>query len=85
MEDIYITDKLNKFKSRKTSNSNYYNKIKTTDDFKMKNRLNSKLYYEKNKEYINAKNLCNYYIKNDKLEEFMIKHNDKYNILFLNN
>tara|TARA_B110000285_G_scaffold160599_1_gene179267 strand:- start:108 stop:374 length:267 start_codon:yes stop_codon:yes gene_type:complete len=73
---------LSKFKNKKQSNYDYYNKKKNSDEFKIKNRLNAKLYYTKNKEYINIKNLYNYYLKNDKLNIFKERHKDKYNILF---
>tara|TARA_R110000803_G_scaffold3448_1_gene11676 strand:- start:670 stop:933 length:264 start_codon:yes stop_codon:yes gene_type:complete len=74
---------LDKFKTKKQSNDEYYNNRRLDIDFKIKNRLNAKIYYDSNRDYINAKNLCNYYLKNDKLDIFKIRHRDRYDLLFL--
>ncbi len=73
---------LDKFKTKKQSNDEYYNNRRLDIDFKIKNRSNAKIYYNQNRDYISAKNLCNYYLKNDKLDIFKIKHRDRYDLLF---
>ena len=37
--------------------------------------------YIKNQEYIKARNLYRYYLRNNKVEEFKVKHPDKYKYL----
>jgi|DEB0MinimDraft_4_1074332.scaffolds.fasta_scaffold01868_5 hypothetical protein len=81
MDDNFIKEELIKFKNKHDYNKSYYEKNKNDDNFKNKNRQNAKLYYMKNKAYINAKNLYNYYIKKDKFNDFKIKHKYKYDIL----
>lgn len=41
-----------KYPSAKRANQRYYNKIKNNDDYKEKQRLSSKHYYERNKEKV---------------------------------
>tara|TARA_R110001592_G_scaffold309772_1_gene584232 strand:+ start:40 stop:381 length:342 start_codon:yes stop_codon:yes gene_type:complete len=45
------------------------------------NKDKRKEYYEKNKDLHKCKNLYYYYKKNDRLDEFKSKYEDKYNIL----
>jgi hypothetical protein len=88
-----ITDTLLKYKNKRNREIKYYNEVlKHNDNFKIKNKQNSKLWYDNNKDkkkeyYINnkedlkLKSSFNYYKKNDKLHILKNKYPDKYKLL----
>jgi len=83
------------YKKNRERNKAYYDKIKDTDEFKKKNRERAKKYYhenkgykktkkddyEKNKEFLNARSSYKYYEKQDRLDEFIEKFPEKYQLV----
>jgi len=80
------------YKQRREKSKENYNKIKDTEEFKLKNRARAKEHYHKNKdmkknayendkEYIKCRNSYNYYKKQNREEEFKKKFPDKYMLL----
>tara|TARA_R110000796_G_scaffold17535_1_gene53822 strand:- start:1043 stop:1375 length:333 start_codon:yes stop_codon:yes gene_type:complete len=69
-----------------------YEQIKDTEDFKIKNRQRSKEYYKnnkdkkallylENKEFLKARNSYYYYSKRDKMDIFIDKFPDRYELM----
>ena len=81
------------YKNRKDSYKTWYNKIKDTDEFKMKNRLRAKKHYingykeKKAENYTEqlqlnrAKNSFRYYKNNNRIDEYKEKYPDRYELL----
>ena len=86
------------YKKNRERNKAYYDKIKDTDEFKKKNRERAKKHYhenkaykktkkdeyEKNKTLLNARSAYKYYQKRDRLDEFIEKFPDKYELVMNN-
>ena len=88
-----INDVLLKYKNKRNREKKYYNEVlKNNDNFKIKNKQNSAIWYENNKDkkkeyYLNnkedikLKNQFYYYKKNDKLEILKTKYPERYKLL----
>jgi hypothetical protein len=86
---------LESYKKIKNTNKKYYDKIKDTDEFKKKNRERAKKHYhenkaykktkkddyEKNKTFLNARSSYKYYKTRNRLDEFIEKFPDKYELV----
>jgi len=85
---------LTNYKKKRERESRYYHEVKkNNDDFKIKNRERAKAHYqngykekkkekyEKEKDIIKTKALFNYYKKNNKIDTFKEKHEEKYQML----
>ncbi len=85
---------LSNYKNKRQRENKYYHDVtKNKEEFKLKNRQRAKAHYENgykdkkkekyqiNKELLKSKSLFNYYRKNDKLDIFKEKHEEKYNML----
>jgi len=92
ISDIEIQKIVSMYKSQRQKDKERYEKIKNTEEFKMKNRARAKAHYEKTREirqqkYINerdtrlAKNSYYYYKRSNNLEVFKEKHPEKYELL----
>jgi len=92
ISDIEIQKIVSMYKSQRQKDKERYEKIKNTEEFKMKNRARAKAHYEKTREirqqrYINerdtrlAKNSYYYYKRTNQMELFKEKHSEKYEIL----
>tara|TARA_Y100001963_G_scaffold144788_1_gene217387 strand:- start:209 stop:511 length:303 start_codon:yes stop_codon:yes gene_type:complete len=93
MNENNINDTLLKYKNKRNREIKYYNEVlKNNDNFKIKNRQNSKSWYDNNKDkkknyYLNnkedlkLKSSFNYYKKNDKLDILKNKNPDKYQLM----
>jgi len=92
ISDIEIKKIVSMYKSQRQKDKERYEKIKNTEEFKMKNRARAKAHYEKTREirqqkYINerdtrlAKNSYYYYKRSNNLEVFKEKHPEKYELL----
>jgi len=92
MSDIEIQKIVSMYKSQRQKDRERYEKIKDTEEFKLKNRARAKAHYEKTKairqeRYQNerdmrlAKNSYYYYKRNNNIELFKEKHNEKYELL----
>jgi len=92
ISDIEIQKIVSMYKSQRQKDKERYEKIKNTEEFKMKNRARAKAHYEKTREirqqkYINerdtrlAKNSYYYYKRSNNLEVFKEKHPKKYELL----
>jgi hypothetical protein len=80
-------------KKRERENKYYHDVSKNNEEYKFKNRERAKAHYDKagkdmkkekyesNKQILQIKSLFNYYKKNDKIDVFKEKHEEKYNIL----
>lgn len=90
--DAEIKHILKIYKQRREKDKEKYDKVKDTEEFKLKNRARAKEHYHKNKhlkknayekdkEYIKCRNNYNYYKKNNREEEFKEKYPDKYMLL----
>lgn len=78
---------------RQRENKYYHDVIKHKEDYILKNRQRAKAHYEngykekrkekyeKDKDFIKTKSLYNYYKRNDKLDKFKEKHEEKYKML----
>ena len=84
------------YKQNKERNKAHYDKVKNTEEFKMKNRERAKVHYHKNKELkqnaymenkevIKARSSYRYYLKRDRVEEFKKKYPFRYEKLVCNN
>jgi hypothetical protein len=84
------------YKQNKEKNKENYQKIKDTEEFKMKNRARAKAHYhknkelkknhyEQNKELIKARSSYQYYLKQDRLDEFKEKYPFRYEKLIHSN
>ena len=92
MSDIEIQKIVSMYKSQRQKDRERYDKIKDTEEFKLKNRARAKAHYEKTKtirqeRYQNerdmrlAKNSYYYYKRNNNIELFKEKHSEKYELL----
>ena len=85
---------LTDYKKKRERENKYYHEVsKHSEEFKKKNRERAKNHYHKvgkemkgnqyqdNKEFIKARTLYNYYKKNNKLDIFKEKHEEKCKIL----
>jgi hypothetical protein len=85
---------LTNYKNKRIRENKYYHEVtKTKEEFKIKNRERAKAHYENgykqkkrenytnNKDIIKNKALYNYYKRNDKIEVFKEKHEDKFKML----
>ena len=85
---------LTNYKNKREREQKYYhNVIKNKEEFKIKNRERAKNHYkngykekkkenyQNNKELLKTKSLFNYYKKQDKIDIFKSKHEDKYKLL----
>ena len=85
---------LSNYKNKRQRENKYYHDVtKNKEEFKLKNRQRAKAHYENgykdkkkekyqiNKELLKSKSLFNYYRKNDKLDIFKEKHEEKYKML----
>lgn len=92
MSDIEIQKIVSMYKSQREKDKERYEKIKDTDEFKIKNRARAKAHYEKTREirqkrYLDerdlrlAKNSYYYYKRNNNIQLFKEKHNEKYELL----
>ena len=90
--DSEIQHILKLYKQRKEKNREKYEKIKDTEQFKLKNRARAKEHYHKNKqmkkdsyendkEYIKYRNNYIYYKKQDRVEDFKLKYPERYMLL----
>ncbi len=83
---------VNQYKRKKEKEKERYEIIKNDPDYKKKCCERSRQHYQENKEkrkekynekkeYNNAKQLLSYYIKNDKIDIFKVKHSDKLDLV----
>tara|TARA_R110000737_G_scaffold107480_1_gene140123 strand:- start:1320 stop:1637 length:318 start_codon:yes stop_codon:yes gene_type:complete len=90
--DEQIKDIIEQHKNRIQKDKLKYDKMKDTDDFKLKNRQRAKEHYEKNKEkkaslylenkeFLKARNSYYYYLKRDNLDGFIDKHPDRFELM----
>ncbi len=77
------------YKQNKEKNKDNYQKIKDTEEFKIKNRERAKAHYhenkelkkkhyEQNKELIKARTSYHYYLNKDRVDEFKEKYPERY-------
>ena len=77
------------YKQRREKSKADYEKVKDTEEFKLKNRARAKehyhnnkdlkkKHYEENKELIKARTSYQYYKKKDRVEEFKEKYPERY-------
>ncbi len=87
-----INNILKLYKQSREKNKERYNKIKDTEEFKLKNRARAKEHYHNNKEvkkntyqndkeFLKCRNNYNYYKKLNRCDEFKIKFPEKYIVL----
>lgn len=85
---------LTNYKNKRIRENKYYHEVtKNKEDFKIKNRERAKAHYHNgykekkrenysnNKDVLQMKSLYNYYKRNDKIDIFKEKHEDKFNML----
>ena len=85
---------LTNYKNKRERENKYYHEVsKNKEDFKIKNRERAKNHYNNgyrekkkenynnNKELLKSKSLFYYYKKNDRVDIFKTKHEDKYKML----
>ena len=85
---------LTNYKNKRIRENKYYHDVtKNKEEFKIKNRERAKAHYENgykqkkrenytnNKDILKNKALYNYYKRNDKIEVFKEKHEDKFKML----
>ena len=85
---------LTNYKNKRERENKYYHEVtKNKEEFRIKNRERAKNHYQNgykekkkenynnNKEFLKTKSLFNYYKKNDKIDVFKSKHEDKYKML----
>ena len=85
---------LTNYKKKRVRENKYYHEVtKNKEDYKIKNRERAKAHYENgykqkkrenytnNKDILKNKALYNYYKRNDKIEIFKEKHEDKFKML----
>jgi len=96
----YTYDKINTIltqykKKREREIKKYHEELKLDPQWREKNKNNSKIYYDNNKDkykkkykdkeaHYKIKNLYQYYLRNNKVELFKEKHKDKYSYLIKN-
>ena len=89
-----IAKVLTNYKNKRIRENKYYHEVtKNKEEFKIKNRERAKSHYENgykekkrenyanNRDVIKNKSLYNYYKRNDKIEVFKEKHEEKYKML----
>ena len=93
MNENNINDVLLKYKNKRNREIKYYHEVlKNNDNFKIKNKQNSaiwysnnkdkkKEYYLNNKEELKLKSQFNYYKKNNKLDILKTKYPERYKLL----
>lgn len=93
--DDKIKSILNQYKKkRQRENKKYHEELKHNEEWKQVNNEKSKQYYKNNKEavkmkyinnneYIKIRNLYRYYLRENRINDFKIKHNEKYEYLKL--
>ncbi len=92
LTDTRIQQILKSYNNKRVKEKERYNRIKDSEEFKIKNRERAKNHYQKNKdiklnrykddkEFLTAKGSYYYYKKNDKLDIFKEKYPDKIKIL----
>jgi len=94
LTEAQIAKVLIDYKKKRERENKYYHEVKKHDEeFKAKNRERAKNHYHKvgkdmkcnqyqnNKEFVKARSLYNYYNKNNNLEKFKEKHQEKCKIL----
>ena len=90
--DEELANILTQYKKQRERVKKNYEKIKHTDDWKQRNRVNAKTYYHKHKdevrgrykedaEFNRARSSYYYYKKQDRLQDFMIKYPGRMEIL----
>lgn len=85
---------LTNYKNKRIRENKYYHEVtKNKEDFKIKNRERAKAHYHNgykekkrenysnNKDVLQMKSLYNYYKRNDKIDIFKEKHEDKFKML----
>ena len=83
---------LTRYKNQQQRDKEKYEKVKDSEDFKIKNREKARLWYENNKEkrakkyqdnkdFNLSKNTYYYYKRTNQLDKFKEKHPQKYDIL----
>ena len=85
---------LTNYKKKRIRENKYYHEVtKNKEEYKIKNRERAKAHYENgykqkkrenytnNKDILKNKALYNYYKRNDKIEVFKEKHEDKFKML----
>ena len=91
-DDDRIKSIIASYKKKHDREKKNYQEYKDDEDFKMKNREKSKKHYadnkqlkkdkyQKNKEFLRARSLYNYYKYNEKLDVFKTKHTAKCELL----
>jgi hypothetical protein len=84
------------YKQRREKDKEKYDKIKDTEEFKIKNRARAKEHYHnnkhlkqnhynENKELIKARNSYQYYKKRDRIDDYKNKYPERYMMLVDNN
>ena len=93
LSEEQINKILSNYKKKAEREKHYYHNVaKLDENFKIKNRQRAKAHYEKNKDkkkekydtnkdFLKSKSLYNYYKKNDRIDDFKKKHDDKFQIL----
>tara|TARA_R100000805_G_C3586927_1_gene89507 strand:- start:192 stop:503 length:312 start_codon:yes stop_codon:yes gene_type:complete len=94
LSEEQIAKILNNYKNKRERENKYYHNVtKNKEDFKIKNRERAKAHYHNgykqtkkenynnNKELLKTKSLFNYYKRNNKIEAFKEKHENKYKML----
>lgn len=89
-----IAKVLTNYKNKRIRENKYYHEVtKNKEEFKIKNRERAKSHYENgykekkrenyanNRDVIKNKSLYNYYKRNDKIEVFKEKHEEKFKML----
>ena len=85
---------LTNYKNKRIRENKYYHEVtKNKEEFKIKNRERAKAHYHNgykekkrqnysnNKDVLQMKSLYNYYKRNDKIDIFKEKHEDKFKML----
>ena len=94
LTEAQIAKVLTDYKKKREKENKYYHEVsKHNEEFKKKNRERAKNHYhskgkemkcnqyQENKEFVKARSLYNYYKKNDNIDKFKEKHDDKCKIL----
>lgn len=94
LTETQIAKVLTDYKKKREREKKYYHEVsKFDEEFKSKNRERARNHYyskgkemksnqyQDNKEFVKARSLYNYYKKNDKLDKFKEKHEEKCKIL----
>jgi hypothetical protein len=94
--EIYTEDQINQilklYIQKRQKEKERYDKIKDTDEFKIKNRSRAKKHYEENKhvkqnmyqenkEFVKARNNYMYYKKKNRVEDYKERYPERYQML----